>query len=98
MNHPLDAKTLAREIALELARLAPTHVLRLPVVCDRCGLSPQTVYALEAAGKFPKRIPLTKQASGWLAEEVSAWIRARAASREELALRESPSRHKVRMT
>jgi prophage regulatory protein len=40
------------------------------------------VRRLEAVGKFPKRIPLSRQKIAWLEDEVLAWIAQRIAERD----------------
>ena len=40
------------------------------------------VARLEAAGQFPKRVPLGACRVAWLSEEVQAWIDERVASRD----------------
>ena len=42
----------------------------------------QHISRLEAAGKFPKRIPLGAHRVAWLQEEVLAWIAERVALRD----------------
>jgi len=59
----------------------PFRILRIRKVCDRTGLSKTTLYDLETAGKFPKRVKLTDWATGWVESEVDAWLAARAAAR-----------------
>jgi prophage regulatory protein len=61
-------------------------IIRLPVVKQRTGLSRSTIYLRAAQGEFPAPIKLGARASGWIADEVDAWIAARIA-----ATRESPS-------
>jgi prophage regulatory protein len=60
---------------------AAPQLLRLPEVKQRTGLSRSTIYAIEAAGRFPRRVPLGPRAVAWLDSEVSAWITARAQER-----------------
>ncbi len=54
-------------------------VLRLPQVRRRTGLSRSALYALQAAGKFPRSISLGARSVGWLETEVNAWIAERVA-------------------
>lgn len=64
---------------------APQHqggrVLRKREVFNRTGLSQSTVYRMEKAGKFPKRIQISIQCVGWVESEVDDWIRQRAEGR-----------------
>ena len=54
---------------------------RLPHVLARTGLGRSTLYALVAAGAFPAPVKLSIRAVGWRAEEIDAWLNARATSR-----------------
>lgn len=59
------------------------RVLRKKELLTMLGLSDPTVYRLERAGKFPKRLRLGGQACGWLQSEVEDWLAERAAARNE---------------
>jgi prophage regulatory protein len=50
---------------------------RLKSVIGTVGLSRSTIYALMAAGKFPKSISLGERAVGWLESDIQAWIDSR---------------------
>lgn len=54
-----------------------------------CGIpySPQHIARLEAAGQFPKRIPLGQNRVAWLLTEVEEWLEVRIAQREATANR-----------
>lgn len=54
-----------------------TQILRLPAVLERTGLGRSTLFAKIAANDFPRQIKLGLRASGWIAEEVDAWIQQR---------------------
>lgn len=43
----------------------------------KAGLSRSTIYRLEIAGKFPRRITLSNRCCRWSLEEVDAWVSAR---------------------
>jgi predicted DNA-binding transcriptional regulator AlpA len=45
------------------------------------GLSRVQAWRLEREGKFPRRIKLGENSVGWLAHEIQAWIKAKAAGR-----------------
>ncbi|WML91141.1 AlpA family phage regulatory protein [Thiothrix lacustris] len=47
---------------------------RLKEVMIRTGLSKSTIYRLEAAGKFPKRLKIGFRAVGWDSGDVTAFI------------------------
>jgi len=57
-------------------------ILRTSEVTRTAGLSRATLYRKMAAGTFPRSIPLTDTAVGWLASEVNAWIAERVRARD----------------
>ncbi|WP_434620186.1 helix-turn-helix transcriptional regulator [Tabrizicola sp. M-4] len=59
----------------------PETILRRPAVQNVTGLSRSTIYAMMAAGSFPKPIPLGLRAVGWAESEINAWLEARKAKR-----------------
>jgi len=59
-----------------------TQIIRLPAVLERTGLGRSTLFAKIKAEQFPRQIKLGARSSGWLADEVDAWIQqCKAASR-----------------
>jgi prophage regulatory protein len=50
------------------------HILRLPTVKTRTGLSRSTIYLRVAEGRFPKPISLGARAVGWVETEVESWL------------------------
>jgi predicted DNA-binding transcriptional regulator AlpA len=65
------------------------RVLRPYEVQQRLGLSRSQLFRMERSGEFPARFYLSKQTSGWLEEDVDAWLRDRAATRtKRLAITE----------
>jgi len=50
------------------------RVLRKPELMTRIGLSDASIYRMEKAGKFPKRIRLGGQSVGWFSDEVDKWF------------------------
>jgi prophage regulatory protein len=58
------------------------RVLRLPEVERVTGLKRSTIYRDIQAGRFPPPVKLGKQASGWKASAIAAWIAALAPSGE----------------
>jgi predicted DNA-binding transcriptional regulator AlpA len=58
------------------AAQATSHdqVLRVPDVMKITGLGRTTLWQLERAGRFPKRLRLTGRAVGWRASDVARWI------------------------
>ena len=63
--------------------MAPKMILRPSEAWRKAGISRSTGYRLEAEGRFPRRIKLTKHMSGYLAEEIDDWIDARVAERDQ---------------
>ena len=63
------------------------HVLRLPAVKARTGLSRSTLYQKIASGDFPKPIHLGSRAVGWVESEVDDWLAQRLAQAREAAAR-----------
>jgi prophage regulatory protein len=63
---------------------------RLPQVRARCGLSRSEIYRRIAAGDFPRPIKLGERASAWAEHEVTAWIAARIAARDNMTTGAKP--------
>ena len=53
------------------------RIERLPAVMARTGLRKTRIYALEAAGKFPKRVKISDRAVGWYAHEIDDFLSSR---------------------
>jgi prophage regulatory protein len=60
-----------------LGRPTPPKLLRFPHVRERTGLSRSTIWRLERRGEFPKHRRISRNAVGWLEEEISEWIRSK---------------------
>jgi prophage regulatory protein len=61
-------------------RIAPTRLLRLPEVMQRVGLRRSALYALIAAGKFPRQVRLTSTSVAWRESEINHFIQSRPAA------------------
>ncbi len=62
----------------------PTRLLRMPEVLSLTGYrSPDTIYRLERAGKFPHRVELSVRASRWREDEITEWIERHSAARRD---------------
>ena len=61
------------------------RLIKLPEVIKATGLSRTEIYRLEAAGKFPKKVPLSERSTAWVETEVLGWVQAKIAAREEAA-------------
>jgi prophage regulatory protein len=57
------------------------RVLRKPELMTRVPLSDATIWRLEKAGKFPKRIRIGGQAVGWFESEINDWLQKKADER-----------------
>lgn len=57
------------------------RILRLPAVETAVGFKKSKLYDLIQEGQFPQPVRLGAKSVGWLADEVQAWIKQRAASR-----------------
>lgn len=76
----LDGGALASTSAPTTDRPAPKTpvlLLRLREVTHATGLSKASVYRMEAAGQFPKRIQLSLKSVAWSELDVRAWIESR---------------------
>lgn len=71
----------ARATAIRTLPTEPPRVLRLAQVEAVTALRKTKLYELMKAGEFPRPIPLSNRARGWLADEVVAWIDSRRAAR-----------------
>ena len=52
-------------------------LLRKPKVISKTGISGPTIWRLEKAGKFPKRLQISPGAVGWLEQDIDEWIESR---------------------
>ena len=43
----------------------------------KAGISRVTIWRLEKAGKFPKRVNLTDSRVGWIESEIEEWLQSR---------------------
>lgn len=61
------------------------RIIKLPTVCDLTGLSKSTIYLKVSQGLFPTPVKVSTRSSGWVEQEVLAWLQSRIAEREALA-------------
>ena len=61
------------------------RVLRRKEVLRIVGVSPTTLWRMEQAGRFPKRIALGPNCAGWLSNEIDEWYQNLAKSRDTAA-------------
>ena len=50
------------------------RVIRKPELFSKLSLSDATIWRLERAGKFPKRIQLGGNSVGWFLSEIEDWL------------------------
>jgi prophage regulatory protein len=60
-------------------------ILRLRELQAATGLARSSIYAGMAAGTFPKSVPLSEKAVGWLESEIEQWQEGRIAARSARA-------------
>jgi prophage regulatory protein len=63
------------------------RIMRLPEVKVRTGLSRSSIYKFVGLGRFPKPVRIGARASGWIEEEIDAWVSGRVAASRGLAQR-----------
>ena len=68
-----------------VAGLKLQRFLRRPEVERVTGLGRSTIYDKIATGEFPKPVPLSGGAVGWLESEIAKWQAQRIAEREKIA-------------
>jgi prophage regulatory protein len=56
-------------------------ILRLRELQAATGLARSSIYAGMTAGTFPKSVPLSEKAVGWLESEIEQWQEGRIAAR-----------------
>src|SRR5215468_1669096 len=59
-----------------------TRVLSLQAVLDRVPVSRTTLWRMERAGLFPRRIQVSANRIGWLESDVDAWLDERKPSHD----------------
>jgi prophage regulatory protein len=57
-------------------------LIRFPELKKLCGLSRSTVWRLEKAGEFPKKIQIGARAIAWLFDEIQLWIETKKENRK----------------
>jgi prophage regulatory protein len=67
-------------------------ILRRPDVERLTGLRRSSLYALMAAGKFPRPITLSEKSVGWLEPEIAEWQKVRIAARDGASSRKARRR------
>ena len=61
---------------------APDYLIDLKEVCRRVGLSRSSINELIAAGRFPRRVKPTPEATRWSAKAIDRWVQERIAAAE----------------
>ena len=57
-------------------------VIKLPQVKELTTFSSATIYRLMKKGEFPNQLKLSERSSGWLLEEIYAWLEEKRISRD----------------
>jgi prophage regulatory protein len=76
------APTAAEAVQPDNPARRPIRLLRLPQVMDLIGLRRAAIYAMQAEGRFPRRVRLDVRAVGWIEDEVQAWLAKRVAEND----------------
>jgi len=63
------------------------RIIRKPELFSKIGLSDATIWRMEKAGKFPRRICLGGNSVGWFNTEISDWLTKKASDRAESGAR-----------
>ena len=61
-------------------------VIRLALVQKKTSLSRSTIYRLEAHGKFPARVRLGENSTGWYEHEIEEWLASRPRVNDKLVV------------
>lgn len=59
---------------MEKLQTNPNQILRKKEILGLLKISDPTLWRMEKAGRFPKRLRLGGNSCGWLAVEVEGWI------------------------
>ena len=57
------------------------QIIRKPELFSKLNLSDATIWRLEKAGKFPRRIKLGGNSVGWFSTEIEMWLSKKSADR-----------------
>lgn len=58
------------------------RIIRKPELLAKIGLSDATIWRLEKANRFPRRIQLGGNSVGWFDNEVDAWLKRKSCERQ----------------
>ena len=58
------------------------RIMRLKEVMNTTGLGRSSIYKLMSEGRFPRSVSLHARASGWVDEEIEAWVTERIECRD----------------
>lgn len=58
-----------------------SRLIRLPELKKITGYSRSTIYRQEIAGRFPKRVTLTRNIVAWDEDEILTWLKSQLAGR-----------------
>lgn len=64
------------------------RIMRLKEVMSVTGFKRSSVYKYIAIGTFPKPVPLSERAVGWVSTEIEDWVKARITERDQRSHRQ----------
>ena len=70
------------EFVFTQLRGSKLNILKLRQVTDKAAISRSSLYAKVKQGKFPAPVKLGERASGWIEDEIDAWIEQRIQARQ----------------
>jgi prophage regulatory protein len=65
------------------------RIMRMEEVMAVTGFKRSSVYKYMAIGTFPKPVPLSERAVGWVSTEIEDWVKARITERDQRLHRQS---------
>ena len=69
------------------ARYATAQLVRIAEVCRMTGLSRTTIWRLQRARDFPRRVQISRGAVGWHLSDIEEWMRHRSQPLRRVRLR-----------
>lgn len=65
--------------------MSDIQIIRPTELSRRLNVSPQTIYRMEERGELPKRIKISKRATGWLESDIREFLESKRESQIEEA-------------
>ena len=63
--------------------MSKLQIIRPLELSRRLNVSPQTIYRMEERGELPRRIKISKRATGWLESDIQEFLESKRASKEQ---------------